>query len=120
VGRTFGSSAHTLHLKGDLAWERLCETSQASASLLASLPLLKTVVVCDDPKPTHVDQPAIGRATAGPEALVALVRSCEQACRAVTVRVLRRPHDETHKQLITELQGATQRYVTVTECEEGG
>ncbi len=110
MGRTFGSSAHTLHLQGDVVWERLCESdppSQASASLVESLPLLKTVVV-------HPPKRATGGATAAPEALVALVRACEQACHAVTVRVLRRPHDEKHESLVTALQGAAQRYVTVT------
>jgi hypothetical protein len=97
-----------------VAWERLCESdppTEASASLLASLPLLTTVVI-------HPPNRATGGATAGPEALVALVRACEQACRAVTVRVLRRPHDEKHESLVTALQGAAQRYVTVTDRAE--
>jgi hypothetical protein len=94
-----------------MAWESLRESfppSQSSAALIAALPLLLTVIIHCEDLPTR----------AVSTALVALVRACEQASRAVTVRVLSRPHAEKHKPLLTELQGAAQRFVTVTECEE--
>jgi hypothetical protein len=80
MGRTFGPSLHTLKIVDKVAWEQLREGETVEdgwASLVAALPNLRTTIVLG----------AMYMNRQKPDATLPLVRACEKARRALTMRM---------------------------------